>query len=197
MVYQGKIEKLAWHFGRTVRLGHGIKPRCGSSNPHSAVAHRNNHGTRRGFLPRGLYDARPQACVDSLRSAVTGRHPTNLNGGGHMRLCRKMLRERQLCGGPYHRLCMLRVSCSSAAATTRKKSPPQPCRSQTDAERLRKFSKALAWFWMVFTPGRAAFEFIQDFGSGFHTCFSSKLIPQVFHQLKAFKPAKLCNGLQC
>ena len=114
-----------------------------------------------------------------------------------MRLCRKMLRERQLCGGPYHRLCMLRVSCSSAAATTRKKSPPQPCRSQTDAERLRKFSKALAWFWMVFTPGRAAFEFIQDFGSGFHTCFSSKLIPQVFHQLKAFKPAKLCNGLQC
>ena len=79
MVCQGKIEKLAWHSGRTVRNGHGIKPRCGSSNPHSAVAHCNDRGTRRGFLPRGLYDACPQAHADSLRSAVTGRHPTNLS----------------------------------------------------------------------------------------------------------------------
>ena len=36
-----------------------VKPHCGSSNPHSGVAHSDGRGTRRGFLPRGLYDAHP------------------------------------------------------------------------------------------------------------------------------------------
>ena len=56
-----------------------IKPRCGYSNPHSCVVHSNRHGTSRGFLPRGLYDACPQAWAESRRSVVAGWHPTNLN----------------------------------------------------------------------------------------------------------------------
>jgi hypothetical protein len=38
-----------------------------------------SRSTRRSFLPRGLYEACPQACGDSLTSTAKGRHPTTLN----------------------------------------------------------------------------------------------------------------------
>jgi len=59
-----------------------IEPRCGYSNPHSVVVHSNRNGTSRSFLPRGLYDASPQARTESRQSVVAGWHPTNLNESG-------------------------------------------------------------------------------------------------------------------
>ena len=56
-----------------------IKPHCGSSNPHSCVAHCDSSGTRRSFLPRGLYDALPSQLSGCHWYATAGGHPTNLN----------------------------------------------------------------------------------------------------------------------
>jgi len=63
------------------RCAHGCyaKPHCGSSNPHSCIVSSSTGGTRRGFLPRGLYDACPHTTVGYLSSVVRGRHPTTLN----------------------------------------------------------------------------------------------------------------------
>lgn len=114
----------------------------------------------------------------------------------------------------------LRASCSSAAATTRKNrlpgrrillvpvecfgnfglcrcfknNPPGHRRTPSDCADL---GQAFALSGVGVTPGRTAFKFVQNVISGFRGSLSGKLIPQVFHQLKALKLAKVFNGLQC
>ncbi|ABE46076.1 hypothetical protein Bpro_4184 [Polaromonas sp. JS666] len=70
-------------------------------------------------------------------------------------------------------------------------------RSQTHAKRLRDLGQAFALSGVGVTPDRTAFKFVQNVISGFRGSLSGKLIPQVFHQLKALKLAKVFNGLQC
>lgn len=61
----------------------GFSTRCLASNRHSVVAASTQFGTRRGFLPRGLYDAHPLLVTWHHWIGCTGGHPTNLNYCGH------------------------------------------------------------------------------------------------------------------
>ena len=72
----------------------------------------------------------------------------------------------------------------------------QPAKSKEDAERLRDLGQAFPLSWMGVTPSRAEFKLVQNLISGFGAGFRSKLVPQVFHELKALKLAKMLNGLQ-
>ena len=67
--------------------------RCFASNHHSTVADSHRTGTRRGFLPRGLYDAHPWFVNRRPEHACAGGHPTNLN------FCRPPLAIEK---DPYH-----------------------------------------------------------------------------------------------
>lgn len=67
--------------------------------------------------------------------------------------------------------------------------------SKTHAERLCNLGQAFALCGMRVAPGRPAFKFVQHLRPGLGTRLRGKLIPQVFHQLKAFKFAKVFNGL--
>jgi len=69
--------------------------------------------------------------------------------------------------------------------------------SQANAERLRNLREALALSRVGVTPGCATLEFEQHLGPGFRTGLGGKFIPQIFDQLKAFKLAKMLDGLQC
>lgn len=69
-------------------------------------------------------------------------------------------------------------------------------KSQADAERLGDLRKALGLARMGVTPCGPAIQFVQDFRASLHVGLHRKFVPEVFDQLKAFKFAKVFNGLQ-
>jgi hypothetical protein len=77
VAYQCRIQKPAWYSPQVVRHDRNINPHCGSSNPHSYVARSDSRGTRRGFLPRGLYDAHPLMVIGPPVARHRGRASYN------------------------------------------------------------------------------------------------------------------------
>ena len=69
-------------------------------------------------------------------------------------------------------------------------------RSKAHAKRLCNLCQTFSLQRMGVTPSRAEFKLVQNLISGFGAGFRSKLVPQVFHELKALKLAKMFNGLQ-
>ena len=67
--------------------------------------------------------------------------------------------------------------------------------SQIHAKRLRNFKQTFALFGVTITPCCPTYELFQHFGASFRTRVTSEVVPQVFHQLKALKLAKMFNGL--
>ena len=61
----------AW-YARDGGLRRGFKLRCLASNPHRLVAASRRIGTRRGFLPRGLYDAHPSLVIATPLARLRG-----------------------------------------------------------------------------------------------------------------------------
>jgi hypothetical protein len=61
---------------------------------------------------------------------------------------------------------------------------------------LRNLSQAFTLIGVDITPCSAALQFVQDFGPRLDTALGGELIPQVFHQLQAFEPSKMLDGLK-
>ncbi len=72
-----------------------------------------------------------------------------------------------------------------------------PSRSQTYTQRLRNLAQAFTLIRMTVPPDRSTLQLLDDVLPGLWAGFIRKFIPQIFHQLKAFKFAKMFDGLKC
>ncbi len=72
----------------------------------------------------------------------------------------------------------------------------QPAKSQAHAKRLRNFGQEFALAGVFVPPSCATLQLVQNDGAGFSVGFCREFIPQVFHQLQAFKLAEMFKGLE-
>ncbi len=72
----------------------------------------------------------------------------------------------------------------------------RPAMSQVHAKRLRDLGQGAAFAGMGVTPLSPSLQLVQNLYPGFRASVTRKLVPQVFHQLQAFKFAEVLDGLQ-